>query len=70
VLAAAAAQIKGRVMKMFIIALVLATVVSAPPFIQPAAARNPAAEANWSGQNNNGYYRGYPLEDWYKTDSW
>jgi hypothetical protein len=68
--ATAAAQIKGRVMKKFITALVLATVVCAPAFIQPAAARNTAAEANRSGQNNNGYYRGYPLEDWYRTDSW
>ena len=66
----AAAQIKGRVMKMFITALVLATVVCAPAFIQPAAARNTAAAANRSGQSNNGYYRGYPLEDWYRTDSW
>jgi hypothetical protein len=68
--ATADAQIEGRVMKMFITALVLATVVCAPAFIQPAAARNTAAEANRSGQNNNGYYRGYPLEDWYRTDSW
>jgi hypothetical protein len=67
--ATADAQIEGRVMKMFITALVLATVVCAPAFIQPAAARNTAAEANRSGQNN-GYYRGYPLEDWYRTDSW
>jgi hypothetical protein len=67
--ATADAQIEGRVMKMFITALVLA-IVYAPAFIQPAAARNTAAEANRSGQNNNGYYRGYPLEDWYRTDSW
>jgi hypothetical protein len=67
--ATADAQIEGRVMKMFISALVLATVVCAPAFIT-AAARNTAAEANQSGRNNNGYYRGYPLEDWYRTDSW
>ena len=68
--ATADAQIEGRVMKMFITALMFTTVVCAPAFIQPAAARNTAAEANRSRQNNNGYYRGYPLEDWYRTDSW
>jgi hypothetical protein len=57
-------------MKTLITALVLATFVGTPAFIQPSAARNANPETNQSGQNNNGYYRGYPLEDWYRTDSW
>jgi hypothetical protein len=68
--ATADAQIEGCVMKMLITALVLVTIVGTTAFIKPAAARNTAPAANRSGQNNNGYYRGYPLEDWYRTDSW
>jgi len=64
------AQIEERVMKMLITALVLATVVGATAFIQPTAARTTAPAAKQSGQTNNGYYRGYPLEDWYRTDDW
>src|SRR6516162_751048 len=35
-----------------------------------AAASNGGRGANQSGQNYNGYYRGYPLEEWYRTDGW
>jgi hypothetical protein len=55
-------------MKTLLTALALATFTTA--FIQPAAARNAGRNTSQSGQSYNGYYRGYPLEDWYRTDSW
>jgi hypothetical protein len=58
-------------MKMLITALALATLIIAPAFTQSAAAaRNGGPDAGQSGQNSNGYYQGYPLEDWYRTDTW
>ena len=52
-------------------ALILATLISGPAFTQTtAAASNGGRGANQSGQNYNGYYRGYPLEEWYRTDGW
>jgi hypothetical protein len=58
-------------MKTLIAVLALATLIAAPAFTQSAAAApNAGRDASPSGQNYNGYYRGYPLEDWYRTDSW
>jgi hypothetical protein len=58
-------------MKTLIAALALATLIAEPAFIQSAAAAPRAGrDASQSGQNYNGYYRGYPLEEWYRTDGW
>jgi len=38
-------------------------------FTQSAAAARARDASQWE-QNYNGYYRGYPLEDWYRTDGW
>jgi hypothetical protein len=67
-------------MKTFITALALAALIAAPSFNQPAAAaarkagRDAAAAARkaprdacQSGQNDNCYYRGYPLWQWYSS---
>ena len=32
--------------------------------------RGACRDATQWKQNYNGYYRGYPLEDWYRTDGW
>jgi hypothetical protein len=54
-------------MKTLFAALALATLIAAPAFTRPAAA---ARARDAREQNYNGYYRGYPLEDWYRTDGW
>ena len=72
------AQIAGRrsvtwrrIMKTLIAALALAFLIAAPAFAPSATAATYAGRnASQSGQNYNGYYRGYPLEDWYRADSW
>jgi hypothetical protein len=52
-------------MKTLLAALTLATLIAAPAFITPAAAR-PDARPNY-----NGTYNGYPLSDWYnQRGSW
>ena len=58
-------------MKTVIAALTLAILIVAPAFAPSATAAIYAGRnASQSGQNDNGYYRGYPLEDWYRADSW
>jgi hypothetical protein len=45
---------------------------AAKPFAaeeKPWAAARARDATQWE-QNYNGYYRGYPLEDWYRTDGW
>ena len=55
-------------MKALITALALATLIAAPSFTQPAAAaRKAGRDACQSGQNDNCYYRGYPLWQWYSS---
>jgi hypothetical protein len=66
-------------MKTLITALALAALIAVPSFTQPAAARKaggdaaavPARKAGrdacQSGQNDNCYYRGYPLWQWYSS---
>jgi hypothetical protein len=58
-----------RIMKTLFTALALATLIAAPAFTQSAAAARARDASQWE-QNYNGYYRGYPLEDWYRTDGW
>jgi hypothetical protein len=56
-------------MKILIVALTLTTLIAAPALIQSAS----AAPDDWrdSGQSGqNGSYKGYPLRDWYRSDSW
>jgi uncharacterized membrane protein len=54
-------------MKSLITALALATLVAASAFSQSAAAaaRKTDRDACQSGQNDNCYWRGYPLWQWY-----
>ena len=51
------------------VALALATLIAAPAFTKSAVAARARDASQWE-QNYNGYYRGYPLEDWYRTDGW
>jgi hypothetical protein len=52
-------------MKMLIAALALATLIAAPAIAVPAD-RGDSASQN----SNGGTYRGYPLRDWYRADSY
>jgi hypothetical protein len=52
-------------MKMLFATLALATLI-----VTPSAAAARARDGSLWEQNYNGYYRGYPLEDWYRTDGW
>jgi hypothetical protein len=56
-------------MKTLITALTLAALIAAPTFTQPAAAaaRKAPRDTCQSGQNENCYYRGYPLWQWYSS---
>ena len=56
-------------MKTLFTVLTLATLIAAPAFTQSAAAARARDAGQWE-QNYNGYYRGYPLKDWYTTDGW
>jgi hypothetical protein len=56
-------------MKTLITALALAMLVAAPEFSQSAvaAARKTGRDACQSQQNDQCYYRGYPLWQWYSS---
>ena len=54
-------------MKTLITALTLAALVAGPSFTQPAAAAVSKADACQSGQNDNCYWHGYPLWQWYSN---
>jgi hypothetical protein len=56
-------------MKTLFTALALATLIAAPAFTKSAAAARARDASQWE-QNYNGYYRGYALEDWYRTGGW
>jgi hypothetical protein len=60
---------RRRTMKTLIAALAVAVLVAAPSFTPPAAAaaRKADRDACQSGQNDNCYYRGYPLWQWYSS---
>ena len=56
-------------MKTLITALALATLIAAPAFSQSAAAAasNTGRDTCQSQQNENCYWRGYPLWQWYSS---
>jgi hypothetical protein len=51
-------------MKMLIAALALATLIAAPAMAAPYD-RGDSAQSS-----QNGTYKGYPLRDWYRADSY
>jgi hypothetical protein len=55
-------------MKMLIAALTLATLIAAPAIAAAPYDRGDAARSSQS--SNGGTYRGYPLSDWYRADSY
>src|SRR5262245_3212494 len=56
---------RRRIVRMFITALAVATLIAAPAFIQPAAARKADRDTCQSGWVERGYWRGCPLWQWY-----
>jgi hypothetical protein len=60
---------RRQIMKTLITALALAAVIAAPSFNQPAAAaaRKAARDTCQSAQNDQCYWRGYPLWQWYSS---
>jgi hypothetical protein len=57
-------------MKMLIAILTFAAFIATPIVTQPASAA-PPDEWRDSGQSGqSGGYKGYPLRDWYRPDSW
>src|SRR5262249_61789871 len=50
---------RRRIVRMFITALAVATLISAPAFIQPAAARKADRDTCQSGWVECGYWRGW-----------
>jgi hypothetical protein len=55
-------------MKTLIAVLALATLIAATQ--SAAAAPDDRRGPGQSGQGYEGTYQGYPLSDWYRTDSW
>ncbi|HEU4357852.1 MAG TPA: hypothetical protein VFR54_05300 [Xanthobacteraceae bacterium] len=47
----------------------VATVILAMAAVSPALAQR-AQSAPQQGYQQNGYYNGYPLQEWYRTDEW
>jgi hypothetical protein len=56
------------IMKTLIAVLALATLIAATQ--SAAAAPGDRRGPGQSGQGYEGSYQGYPLSDWYRTDSW
>ena len=54
-------------MKTLFTALAMATLIAAPAFTKSAVAARARDASQWE---QNFYYRGYPPEDWYRTDGW
>jgi hypothetical protein len=54
-------------MKMLIAVLALATLIAAPVMAAPYD-RGDSAQS--SQNSNGGTYKGYPLRDWYRADSY
>jgi hypothetical protein len=46
-----------------------ATLILAMAIASPALAQR-ARSAPQQGYQQNGYYNGYPLSEWYRTDEW
>ena len=58
-------------MKTLTIALTLATLVVAPAFAQNAGAPpNDRRDTAQPVQGYDGTYAGYPLSEWYRSNSW
>jgi hypothetical protein len=51
-------------MKTLFAALILAMAIASPALAQRAHS------APQQGYQQNGYYNGYPLSEWYRTDEW
>jgi hypothetical protein len=55
---------KEKIMKTLFATLILAMAIASPALAQRA---QPAPQ---QGYQQNGYYNGYPLSEWYRTDEW
>jgi hypothetical protein len=57
-------------MKTLITALALASLVAAPAFTLAANAQTNDRRDSGQWEQNGGSYKGQPLSDWYRSDSW
>jgi hypothetical protein len=57
---------KEKTMKTLIATAILAMAIASPALAQRAQS---APQQGYQSQQN-GYYNGYPLQDWYRTDEW
>ena len=57
-------------MKTLITALTFLTLIAAPAFVPSAHAAPRSDRDGAAGQASGGTYQGYPLSEWYRTDSW
>jgi hypothetical protein len=55
---------KEKIMKTLFATLILAVAIASPALAQRAQS------APQQGYQQNGYYNGYPLSEWYRTDEW
>ena len=53
-----------KIMKTLFATLILAMAIASPALAQRAQS------APQQGYQQNGYYNGYPLSEWYRTDEW
>jgi opacity protein-like surface antigen len=53
-------------MKMLVATVILAMAAASPALAQRARS---APQQGYQSQQN-GYYNGYPLQEWYRTDEW
>lgn len=53
-------------MKTLIAGAILAMAIASPALAQ----RAPSAPQQGYQAQQNGYYNGYPLQEWYRTDEW
>jgi hypothetical protein len=57
-------------MKTLITALTFLTLIAAPAFVPSAHAAPRSDRGATTGQASGSTYQGYPLSEWYRTDSW
>jgi hypothetical protein len=57
-------------MKMLIAILTFTILISAAIVTQPASAAPPDDHRNSDQSGQGSTYKGYPLRDWYRPDSW
>ena len=55
---------KEKIMKTLFATLILAMAIASPALAQRTQS------APQQGYQQNGYYNGYPLREWYRTDEW